>query len=42
MDLQNTKVSEVTLSYKTTVKASERPTAPLFNLEGYDIFKVLM
>ncbi len=25
MDLQNTKVSEVTLSYKTTVKASERP-----------------
>ncbi len=25
MDLQNTKVSEVILSYKTTVKASERP-----------------
>jgi DNA repair protein RadC len=25
MDLQNTKVSEVQLSYKTTVKASERP-----------------
>ena len=25
MDLQNTKVSEVKLSYKTTVKASERP-----------------
>jgi len=25
MDLQNTKVAEVQLSYKTTVKASERP-----------------
>ncbi|WP_276345605.1 JAB domain-containing protein [Daejeonella sp. JGW-45] len=25
MDLQNTKVSEVQLTYKTTVKASERP-----------------
>lgn len=25
MDLQNTKVSEVQLSYKTTVKASDRP-----------------
>jgi DNA repair protein RadC len=25
MDLQNTKVAEVQLTYKTTVKASERP-----------------
>ena len=37
MDLQNTKVSEVILSYKTTVKASERPQIN----SSIDVYKVL-
>ena len=37
MDLQNTKVAEVQLSYKTTVKASERPQINTSN----DVYRVL-
>ena len=37
MDLQNTKVSEVQLSYKTTVKASERPQINT----SEDVYRVL-
>ena len=37
MDLQNTKVAEVQLSYKTTVKASERPQINTSD----DVYRVL-
>ena len=38
MDLQNTKVSEVILSYKTTVKASERPQINS-SIEVYEVLR---